>query len=332
MIFCKRQTHNDKIFIWLQKVRGKRFVQTQAVTMELNAKNLHGVIAAIPTPFDKNDEVDNEALRRLASHLIKNGVHGIMTCGGTGEFPHLMPQEKDLVNKTVVETASGRVPVIACTTACSVKETTMNTVRAKQAGVDGAIIVPPYYFPLNEVSLYRYYESVANSVDIPIVIYNNPGYTKINIRPELMAKIANIKNVIGVKQSQYDISQTFEMIRILENKTPVLTGIDSQFVQVLMIGGRGVFSTAASVIPRQMVDIYEAMIRGDAEKASEIQKKIHVVNRFFEYDPGYVAPCKEALAMLGMPVGKPREPLPVLTEDERKRLRDALGTLGLLSE
>ncbi|HJX23125.1 MAG TPA: 4-hydroxy-tetrahydrodipicolinate synthase [Candidatus Bathyarchaeia archaeon] len=297
--------------------------------MELSAKNLHGVIAAIPTPFTKDDEVDETALRRLVTHLIRNRVHGIMTCGGTGEFPHLMSQEKDVVNRTVVEEASGKIPIIACTTACSVRETAMNTRRAKEAGVDGVIIVPPYYFPLNEVSLYKYYESVANSVEVPMVIYNNPGYTKINIRPELMFKIAKIKNVIGVKQSQYDISQTFEMIRMLENETPVLTGIDSQFVQVLMIGGRGVFSTAASVIPKQMVEIYEAMIRGDHEEASEIQKKIHVVNRFFEYDPGYVAPCKEALTMLGMPVGKPREPLPVLTDDERRRLRDALRTLGL---
>ena len=299
--------------------------------MKLNAKNLHGVIAAIPTPFAENDEVDEAALRRLVAHLIKNGVHGIMTCGGTGEFPHLMPQEKDVVNRTVVEEASGKIPIIACTTACSVRETVTNTRRAKENGVDGVIIVPPFYFPLNEVSLYKYYGSVASSVEIPMVIYNNPGYTKINIRPELMSKIAKIKNVIGVKQSQYDISQTFEMIRMLENETPVLTGIDSQFVQVLMIGGRGVFSTAASVIPKQMVDIYEAMIKGDHEKASEIQKKIHVVNRFFEYDPGYVAPCKEALTMLGMPVGKPREPLPLLTDDERRRLKDALGTLGLLA-
>jgi 4-hydroxy-tetrahydrodipicolinate synthase len=299
--------------------------------MELTAKNLHGVIAAIPTPFNENDEVDETALRKLAAHIIKNRVHGIMTCGGTGEFPHLLPQEKDTVNRTVAKEASGKIPIIACTTACSVKETVMNTRRAKENGVDGVIIVPPFYFPLNEVSIYKYYESVASSVEIPMVIYNNPGYTKINIRPELMSKIAKIKNVIGVKQSQYDISQTFEMIRMLENVTPVLTGIDSQFVQVLMIGGRGVFSTAASVIPKQMVDIYEAMVRGDHEQASDIQKKIHVVNRFFEYDPGYVAPCKEALTMLGMPVGKPREPLPLLTEDEKRRLREALMTLGLIT-
>lgn len=300
--------------------------------MKLNSKNLRGVIAAIPTPFDKKDEVDVQALKKLTAYVVENGVYGIMTCGGTGEFPHLLPNEKDVVNEAVVEEVNGRIPVISCTTACSVKETVMNTRRVKELGADAAILVQPYYFPLPENSLYQYYSAVAGAVDIPIVVYNNPGYTKNNIRPELMAKITGIEGVIGVKQSQYDISQTFEMIRMIGDKVSVLTGIDSQFYQVLMLGGRGIFSTAAAVIPKQMVAIYDAVQKGNPGRALEIQKEVQVLNKFFEYDPGYVAPCKEALTMMGMPVGKAREPLPSLTADERDRLRAALKTLGLLSK
>jgi 4-hydroxy-tetrahydrodipicolinate synthase len=298
--------------------------------MKLNSHSFKGVIAAIPTPFDKKDEIDTIPLKKLTSHLVKSGIHGIMTCGGTGEFPHLLPTEKDKVNEAVVEEVAGKIPVIACTTACSVKETIMNTERAKELGVDAAIIVQPYYFPLSESSLYQYYHSIAKAVDMPIVIYNNPGYTKNNIRPELMTKISSIDGVIGVKQSQYDISQTFEMIRAIGNRLPILTGIDSQFLQVLMIGGRGIFSTAATVIPEQMIAIYDAVQEGDPKKALEIQSEIQILNRFFEYDPGYVAPCKEALAMMGMPVGNARPPLPPLTSDERDRLRAALKTLNLI--
>ena len=306
-------------------------VKEVLVSMELSARNLKGVIVAIPTPFTDKDEVDQIALRKLTSRLIKNGIHGIMTCGGTGEFPHLLPEEKSKVTEVVVREAKGKVPVIACTSACGVKETIMNTKHAATIGADAAIIVPPFYFPLTEESMYQYYSEIAKASPLPIVVYNNPGYTKNNIPPQLMAKISGIEGVIGVKQSQYDISQTFEMIRLIGDKISIMTGIDSQFYQVLMLGGRGIFSTAAAVIPKQMVAIYNAVQKGAPGKALEIQKEIQVLNKFFEYDPGYVAPCKEALSMLGLPIGKARAPLPCLSAEERREMQAALFAMGLLT-
>jgi 4-hydroxy-tetrahydrodipicolinate synthase len=145
-----------------------------------------------------------------------------------------------------------------------------------------------------------------------------------------MARLADIPGIVGLKQSNYDISQTLEIIRLVGDRIAVLTGIDSQLLPVMSIGGCGIFSTAACVIPREMVAIYEAVKQGDIAKASEIQRQIQILNRFFEYDPGYVAPCKEALEMLGLRVGRVRMPLPSLTEMQRSELQKALRQLGLL--
>jgi 4-hydroxy-tetrahydrodipicolinate synthase len=289
-----------------------------------------GVIAAIPTPFDEHDEIDESALRQLIDFLVKNGIHGIMTTGGNGEFPHLLSEERKRILEIVVEHVAGRVPVIACTSSCGTKETIMLSEHAKRSGADAIIIVPPYYFKLSEDSILDHFREIASAVDLPIVVYNNPEYTGNNISPNLMARLADIPGIVGLKQSNYDISQTLEIIRLVGDRIAVLTGIDSQLLPVMSIGGCGIFSTAACVIPREMVAIYEAVKQGDIAKASEIQRQIQILNRFFEYDPGYVAPCKEALEMLGLRVGRVRMPLPSLTEMQRSELQKALRQLGLL--
>jgi dihydrodipicolinate synthase/N-acetylneuraminate lyase len=144
-----------------------------------------------------------------------------------------------------------------------------------------------------------------------------------------MEELVKISSIIGLKQSNYDISQTLEIIRRVGDQVSVLTGIDSQLFVTLSLGGRGVFSTAASVVPKKMVEIYAAFESGDLEKARDLQIELQVLNKFFEYDPGYVAPCKEALAIRGLSVGKPRSPLPLLTSDEKNQIRQALKELNL---
>jgi len=294
----------------------------------LTADKLKGIIPAMVTPFTKDDKVDIEGLRTLTNFVIENGVHAIMTTGGNGEFPHLLPDERKQVLEVVVDEANGRVPIIACTTACSTKETILNTNHAEDAGADAAIIVQPYYYKLPSQQLFLYYQKIAEETDFPIVVYNNPEYTGNNIDPKLMVQISTIEGIIGLKQSNYDISQTLEIIRQVGNKISVLTGIDSQLFPVLCIGGHGVFSTAGCVIPRQMVELYEAFEKGSIKKAYEMHMKLQVLNKFFEYDPGYVAPCKEALMMLGLPAGHVRSPLPALTKPEKEQIRKALVELG----
>ena len=296
----------------------------------LTAEKLKGIIAAVVTPFTSNDEFDQVGLEKLLRHLIENGVHGIMTTGGNGEFPHLLPDERKKVLETTVDSVKGKVPVIACTTACSVKESILNTQHAENAGADAAILVPPYYYKLPPDQIYQYYKSIAEKTKLPIVVYNNPGYTGNPIPPKLSVKILAIKGVIGLKQSEYDISQMMEILRQTDEKVSILTGIDSQLFPALCVGGRGIFSTAACVVPRQMVKLYDTFNKGDIKAALRTQMELQILNRFFEYDPGYVAPCKEALKILGLPGGHVRAPLPSLTKVEKVQIKDALVKLGLV--
>jgi len=296
----------------------------------LTANKLRGIVPAMITPFTPHDELDMEGLKKLTNHLIECGVHGLMTTGGNGEFPHLLPDERRKVLEVVVDEANGRVPVIACTTACSTKETILYTKHARDTGADAAIVVQPYYYKLPEAQIFEYYQSIAEETDFPIVVYNNPGYTGNAIPPNLMARILSLDGLIGLKQSEYDISQTLEIVRQVGDRVSVMTGIDSQVFPILCIGGRGVFSTAACVVPRQMVELYETFERGDIKGALKLHMKLQILNRFFEYDLGYVAPCKEALTMLGLPAGHVRPPLPRLTEQERVQLKEALMELKLL--
>jgi len=228
----------------------------------------------------------------------------------------------------MVDEANGRIPIIACTTACSTKETILNTKHAKDAGADAAIIVQPYYYKLPSQQLFQYYQKIAEETDFPIVVYNNPEYTGNNIDPKLMVQISTVEGIIGLKQSNYDISQTLEIIRQVGNKISVLTGIDSQLFPVLYIGGHGLFSTAGCVIPHHMVELYETFEKGNIEKVYETHMKLQVLNKFFEYDPWCVAPCKEALMMLGLPARHVRSPLPALTKPEKEQIRKALVKLG----
>ncbi|MEM2926200.1 MAG: 4-hydroxy-tetrahydrodipicolinate synthase [Candidatus Bathyarchaeia archaeon] len=299
--------------------------------LRISRETLEGIIPALVTPFTPNDEVDEAALRKLIRYVLENGVHGVMTTGGNGEFPHLLREERMKVLEVTVDEVDGRVPVIACTSACSVKEAVLLGKHAEDSGADALILVPPYYFKLPEESILDFYKRIAEQVTLPIVVYNNPAYTGHNIGPALMERLAEIPGVVGLKQSNPDLSQTLEIIRSLGNRISVLTGIDSQLFPVLSIGGRGVFSTAACVIPKQMVEVYEAFRRKEFEKALRLHMRIQVLNRFFEYEPGYVAPCKEALSMIGLPCGAVRAPLPPLKEKERKELREALKYVELIS-
>ncbi len=296
----------------------------------LTSSELSGVVVAIVTPFTEDGKLDEVNLERITSYLLGHGVHGIMTTGGNGEGPHLLREEKKAVTQTVVEVVKGKIPVIASTAACSTMETILLTNDAAEVGADAAIVTPPFYYILSDNCLYEHYERLSGSVDIPVIIYNNPLYTGNNLQPELIAKLADLDGIIGLKQSNPDLGQLVEVIRLVGDSISVLTGIDSQFYPSLCAGGKGIFSTAACVVPQLMVDLFSAFMKNGHKTASEIHAKLQSLNRFFEYDPGYVGPCKEALTMLGLPAGPVRKPLPHLTEQHRRQMKQVLSDLGLL--
>ncbi|MCK4782971.1 MAG: 4-hydroxy-tetrahydrodipicolinate synthase [Desulfobacteraceae bacterium] len=296
----------------------------------MKSKDLKGVIPAIVTPFKEDGELDKDGLKRLTRFLLENGVHGIMTTGGTGEFPHLLREEKKIVTETVVREAKGRIPVIAGTAACSTMETISLSNDAREVGADAVIVTPPYYFKLPDESIYSHYQTLTEKLDVPIIVYNNPVYTGNDLSPGLINRIADLKGVIGLKQSNSDLGQLVETIRISGKKISINTGIDSQFYPALCAGAKGIFSTAACVIPKQMVQIFNLIQSEQIKEAFSLHIKIQKLNRLLEYDPGYVSPCKEALSLLGLPGGPVRKPLPELNETERDAVKDALRELNLL--
>lgn len=296
----------------------------------MESKDLKGVIPAIVTPFKGDDEVDHDGMVSLTNHLVDNGVHAIMTTGGTGEFPHLLREEKKEAIAIVTKAAKGRAPVIAGTAGCGSKETVMLSIDAAEAGADAVIVTPPYYFKLPDESLYEHFKILTENLGIPIVVYNNPLYTGNNLSPALIDRLAGLKGVIGLKQSNPDLGQFVEVVRTSGQKISVCTGIDSQFYPSLCAGGKGIFSTAACVIPKQMVQIFDLVQGGKHQEAFDLHLRVQELNRLLEYDPGYVSPCKEALHMLGLPGGAVRKPLPDLTASQRDELAGSLKRLGLL--
>ena len=296
----------------------------------LTAETLRGVYSAIVTPFKGNESVDEDALRKQTEYVVENGCHAIMSTGGTGEFAHMSRDERKEATAIIVDQTAGRIPIIAGTAGCSTREAIFLAQDAQEAGASAAILTPPYYFKIPESGLKRHFFDVAEAIDVPVVLYNNPLYTGNPMSPQLMVDVMEHGNIIGGKLSQDDMGQLVETIRLAGDRVSINTGIDSQFYPALCVGSRGIFSTASCVIPRLMADIYDHFVAGRHVEALDLHMKVQVLNRFLEYDPGYVAPAKEALAMLGLPSGPPRRPLPDLTPEERSGVKSALEQLGML--
>jgi 4-hydroxy-tetrahydrodipicolinate synthase len=291
-----------------------------------------GVIPAIPTPFTADGrDVDVDALRRVVQHVLEGGVHGIMTTGGTGEFPHLSRAERRLVHELVAAEAAGGVTIFAGTSACATWEAIELARDAAAAGADAAILTPPFYFGIPDEMLYGYFADVAAAGVLPVVVYNNPLYTGNNLSPTLIAELMGLEGIVGLKQSQDDLGQLVEVLRLAGSSGRGLcTGIDSQFYAALSVGAHGIFSTAASIVPAAMVRLWELVQEGNHEGALAQHQALQPLNRFLEYDPGYVSPTKEALRLLGLDCGPVRRPLPDFPASERPALQAALAGLGVL--
>jgi 4-hydroxy-tetrahydrodipicolinate synthase len=297
-------------------------------------ERLHGVIPAIPTPFTADGrEVDEAALRRIVRHVVDAGVHGIMTTGGTGEFPHQSREERRRVTEIAASEAAGVAPIYAGTAACATWEAIALAEDAAAAGADAAILTPPFYFRIPDDMLYRHFADVAGADVLPVVVYNNPLYTGNNLSPQLIASLMELPNVIGLKQSNDDLGQLVEALRLsADSGRSLCTGIDSQFYAALCVGARGIYSTAAAIVPSQMVRLYDLVRAGDHVAARAQHELLQPLNRFLEYDPGYVSPTKEALEMMGIGCGPVRRPLPDFPDEERPALREALAALGALEQ
>jgi len=289
-----------------------------------------GVFTAIVTPFNEDGNVDEATLRQLIDFNIKNGVTGIVPCGTTGESPTLSHDEHDRVIEVTVEHVAGRVPVIAGTGSNSTREAIRLTQHAESVGVDGALLVNPYYNKPTQEGLYRHFRAIAESVGIDCVVYNIKGRTGINVETDtLMRIIADCDNVTAVKEASGDLDQIREVIARRPEGFSVLSGDDNIVLELIRSGGDGVVSVASNVVPAQMTALVEAALAGDFEKAERLNAELMPLfeAEFVETNP---IPIKAMLAMKGMCKEVYRLPICELRPHNREKVRAVLESMGLL--
>jgi 4-hydroxy-tetrahydrodipicolinate synthase len=289
---------------------------------------LEGTIVAIVTPF-KNGKLDRKALKALVEFQIKNGTKAIVPCGTTGEASTLSYEEHEAVIDIVIETAKGRVPVIAGTGSNNTEEAIELTKYAKKAGADASLVVTPYYNKPTQEGLYRHYRTLAEAVDLPMVLYNVPGRTGVNLLPATVARLAEVKNIVAVKEASGNLGQVCEIIRSVPKDFTVLSGDDGLFFPMMALGAKGVISVASNVAPRLMADLYDAWIAGDVARARAIHFKLWPLFDvlFVETNP---IPVKTAVSLMGLCAEEFRLPLCPMGADNRKKLAKVLSGLKLV--
>ena len=288
-----------------------------------------GSYVALITPF-ANGSVDESAYRRLVEWQIEEGTHGLVPCGTTGESPTLSHEEHKRVVEICVEVADGRVPVIAGTGSNSTAEAIDFTAHAKEAGADAALVVTPYYNKPTQEGLYQHFAAIADAVDLPIVIYNIPGRSVVDMSVETMARLAKQANIVGVKDATADLARPLRTGLACGDDFCQMSGEDATAVAFLAAGGQGCISVTANIAPQMCADVHEAWMGGDAAKAMEIHRRLMPVHdaMFCETSPG---PVKYAASLLGRSPAHTRLPLCEISEASKRRVEGALRDAGLLN-
>lgn len=287
-----------------------------------------GSIVAIVTPFKKG-KVDEKALGDLIDWHIKQGTNAIVPCGTTGESATLDYKEHDRVIEFTVKAVNRRVPVIAGTGANATDETIMITKHAKKSGADGALLVSPYYNKPTQEGLYRHYKAVADAVKIPIVLYNVPGRTAVNMLPSTVARLAEVKNIVALKEATGDMKQASEIIRLCGDRITLLSGDDFTTLPLLALGGKGTISVTANVMPKLVSQMCALWEQGKFEEARKIHFQLEPLNAamFIETNP---IPVKTALAMMGKIKEEFRLPLCEMAPGNKEKLRSVLKSYKLV--
>ena len=289
-----------------------------------------GSFVALVTPFKDDESLDEAKLKELIEFQIDGGTHGIVPCGTTGESPSLSEEEHDRVIEITVDTVNGRVPIIAGTGSNSTARTLRATEHAKAAGADAALIVTPYYNKPNQQGLYAHYMKIADSVDIPIIIYNVPPRCGTDILSDTVAQLADHPNIVGLKEATGELKRSSELVSMCPDDFVVLSGDDINTLPILSVGGKGVISVVANVDPADIAETCNAFKAGNIELARKLHYKTMplAVDLFIETNP---IPAKTALMLMGKLNGKLRLPLAPLTPANQETLRQTLKDAGLIS-
>ncbi|OGW84424.1 MAG: 4-hydroxy-tetrahydrodipicolinate synthase [Omnitrophica bacterium RIFCSPLOWO2_01_FULL_45_10] len=287
-----------------------------------------GSMVALVTPF-KNGKVDEKSLEKLIEFHIKNGTSALVPCGTTGESPTLSYEEHDRVIELTVKFARRRIPVIAGTGANSTEEAVMLTQHAEKVGADASLQVSPYYNRPTQKGLYLHFKAIAESVKIPIILYNIASRTGVNIEPETFVRLAEIKNIIGVKEASGSLEQMSRIKNLCPKDFLLISGDDALTLPVLAIGGVGVISVVANIIPKDVASMCEAFEKGDVKKASGLHYKMLelVKAMFIETNP---IPVKTAMGLMKMIDPELRLPLCEMMPENKEKLIKAMKEYGLI--
>lgn len=288
---------------------------------------IEGAIPALITPFTKKNEVDEAGLRRNIDLAIKGGVSAICPCGTTGESATISYAEHKKIIDIAVDVSD--VPVIAGTGSNSTTEAIELTRYAKNAGVDAALLITPYYNKPNRAGLVEHFKKIASSVDIPLILYNIPSRTGQNVEPGIIAELANAGIIAGVKEASGSLVQVSKILETSPEEFMVISGDDALTLPIIALGGKGVISVAANIVPDKMSALASASLQGKFAEARKIHYELAPLFEvlFLETNP---IPVKKAAEMLGLAAGKPRLPLAELSKENEKKLEAVLKKLGLL--
>ena len=282
---------------------------------------------ALVTPF-KNGEVHYEKLRELLEWHIANQTDAIIICGTTGEASTMTDAERKAVIKFTVEVVDRRIPVIAGSGSNNTAYAVELSQYCESVGVDGLLVVTPYYNKATELGLLKHYEAISNSVKLPIILYSVAGRTGVNLTPKVVQKLAQIPNIIGIKEASGDISQVAEIARLCGEDFAIYSGNDDMIVPVLSLGGQGVISVLANILPQVTHDLVSSYLEGDVKTSCKLQLRVNglVHALFIEVNP---IPVKTAMNLMGMDVGSFRLPLTEMAAENLVVLKDELTNYGL---
>lgn len=288
-----------------------------------------GIVPPIVTPLNDREEINETVLRQLVDYFIAQGVHGLFPVGTTGEFYGLSEEEIDRILRIVIEQAAGRVPVYAGCNSITTKGAVKLVQLAERIGADAVSVITPMFITQTQDELYRYYTTIAQNTGLPVIIYNNLPKTNVSVLPATVARLAEIDNIVAVKDSTGDMTNTAEYIRLTRGSNfSVMVGRDTLILAGLLYGATGAIASCANIAPRLVVDIYEKFMQGDYTAALDAQFKLAPLRIACNMGT-FPAVIKEGLCYLGFDVGKCMSPIEELTAEEKVKLHRLIEDIGL---
>jgi len=288
-----------------------------------------GIVPAMVTPITADGKINTGTLRKLTNYLIEGGVHGLFPVGSQGEFYALTFEEKKKVLEVVVEETQGRVPVYAGTGAITTREAVALTKMAESVGASAVSVITPFFVHPSDAELLEYYTAVAKSTRLPVLLYNNPGRTGVNISADFVVKASKVDNIVAIKDSSGDLTLTAEYIRRTGETFSVLAGRDTLIYGTLCYGGKGAIAATANVVPKIIVEIYEAFMAGDMKRSLEAQFRLAPLRLAFDLGTFPVV-IKEALTLIDIEAGVGIPPVGGMKPEAKAELKEILKHMGLL--